>query len=299
LFGLYKSEKSERRFEMKAPEPGIYTGIPFDEYLTWEAVNNTLLRTIATQSPAHAKAYKDNPPDPTPAFIFGNGLHCLALEPDKFKDRYAIQPVFDGRTKEGKAIKAKFKEGLNGKKVITAEDYNLMQFMAEAIKKQAIHRFIEKGEAEICIVWIDKKTGLLCKARIDYLHRDHAILIDLKSARDASPDTFSRSAFNYGYWQQSAWYCDGWKTLTGDMPAFVFLVAEKTIPFAVAAYEMPDEGIIAGRKTYRAALKIYAECLKKDSWPGYSNTVEMLNLPTWALNKSGVNKYQIEEDENE
>lgn len=285
---------------MKAPEPGIYTGISFDEYLTWEAVNNTLLRTIASQSPAHAKAYKDNPPEPTPALSFGNGLHCLALEPDKFDKRYAIAPICDKRTKVGKETWAKFQESVNGKKIITAEDYNLMQFMAEAIQKQAIHRFIEKGEAEICIVWIDKKTDLLCKARIDYLHREQAILIDLKSTTNASPDSFSRAAVNYGYWQQSGWYCDGWKTLTGDMPAFVFLAAEKSIPFAVAAYEMPDEGIIAGRRTYRAALKIYAECLKKDSWPGYSNTVKMLTLPTWALNRAGVNKYQIlsEEDEN-
>jgi exodeoxyribonuclease VIII len=162
----------------KTPEPGIYTGIPFDEYLQWDAVNNTMLRIIEKQSPAHAKAYKDNPPEPTPAFRFGQGLHCLALEPDKFDDRYAIAPAVDKRTKEGKATWAAFMDGMDGKEVFTPEDFAKMEFIAEAIKKQAIHRFIQRGEAEVCIVWEDKKTGLLCKARIDYLHREQAILID-------------------------------------------------------------------------------------------------------------------------
>jgi exodeoxyribonuclease VIII len=123
-----------------------------------------------------------------------------------------------------------------------------------------------------------------------------AILIDLKSAADASKETFSKSIYNYGYYQQCGWYVDGWKALTGDEPAFVFLAAEKTVPFAVAAYEMAEEVVVAGRKAYRSALGIYQECLKHNRWPGYSDTVEMLSLPTWALNKVGLSKYDWEVD---
>lgn len=276
------------------PKPGIYPGVPFDEYLEWEAVNNSLLWTIVKQSPAHAKAKIDCPPEPTPPFHFGRGLHCLALEPDKFEERYAIAPKCDRRTKVGKDIWNKFQESVNGKEVFTEEDYDQMKLMADAIKRQAIHRFIQRGEAEVCIVWIDKKTGLLCKARIDYLHRDHAILIDLKSTTDASKEAFSKAVYNFGYYQQCGWYVDGWKTVSGDDSAFVFLAAEKGVPYAVAAYEMAEEVVVAGRKSYRQALKIYQECLEKNYWPGYSDTVEMLSMPTWALNKVGVSKYEME-----
>jgi exodeoxyribonuclease VIII len=279
---------------MKAPEPGIYVGIPFDEYLQWDALNNTLLRIIEKQSPAHAKAHMEYPPEPSPVFEFGQGLHCLALEPDEFDKRYSVAPICDRRTKVGKETWSKFQESLDGKKAITNDDFEQMKLMAEAIKRQAIHRFIEKGEAEVCIVWIDNESGLLCKARIDYLHRNHAILIDLKSSADASPDAFSKAIYNYGYYQQAGWYCDGWKTLTGDEPAFVFLASEKGVPYAVAAYEMADEVVVAGRKAYRNAISIYQQCLKNNYWPGYSDKVEMLSLPTWALNKIGMSKYNME-----
>ena len=275
-------------------EPGIYPGVPFDEYIKWDAINNSLLWIIQNQSPAHAKANMDCPPEPTPAFHFGHGLHCLALEPDKFDERYAIAPKCDRRTKDGKETWKKFTESVNGKEVFEQEDFEQMKLMADAIKKQAIHRFIQRGEAEVCIAWTDKETGLLCKARIDYLHRDHAILIDLKSTTNASKDAFARSVYNYGYYQQTAWYCDGWKALTDDPSAFVFLAAEKGVPYAVAAYEMAEEVIVAGRKSYRNALKTYQECLKNNYWPGYSDTVEVLTLPTWALNKVGVSKYDME-----
>ena len=82
------------------PKPGIYPGVPFDEYLEWEAVNNSLLWTIVKQSPAHAKAKIDCPPEPTPPFHFGRGLHCLALEPDKFEERYVSQGYYENRTIE-------------------------------------------------------------------------------------------------------------------------------------------------------------------------------------------------------
>jgi hypothetical protein len=52
---------------------------------------------------------------------------------------------------------------------------------------------------------------------------------------------------------------------------------------------MAEEVVVAGRKAYRSALGIYQEC-------GYSDTVEMLSLPTWALNKVGLSKYDWEVD---
>jgi len=279
-------------------KPGIYPGVPFDEYKNWDAVNNSLLSTLLSRSPAHAKEYKDNPPEKTEAFYFGEGWHCHALEPKYFEERYAVAPICDKRTKEGKSIWAEFVETQNGKSIIKAEGYSLMQFMTEAIKRQVIHRFIEKGEAEVCIVWNDKRTGLLCKARLDYVHRKQAVIIDLKSTRDASKDAFSKAIYNYGYYQQGAWYCDGWRTLTDIMPAFTFLAVEKTPPYAPAAYELAAKDIIAGRLAYRKALKIYKDCLKTDTWPGYPDVVQMISMPEWALKESGVNQYQIlSEDE--
>lgn len=280
------------------PKPGIYPGVPFDEYCEWDAVNNSILSKIISHSPAHAKEQRDNPPPKSEAFVFGEGWHCHALEPSEFDNRYAIAPVCDRRTKDGKEVWKKFQESINSKKIIRPEEYLQMQYMTEAIKRQIIYRFIQGGEAEVCIVWHNKRTGLLCKARLDYVHRSQAVIIDLKSTRDASQEPFSKAVYRYGYYQQGAWYADGWKELTGDPPAFTFLAVEKSPPYCPAAYELGAKDIIAGRLAYRRAIKIYAECLEKDEWPGYPDEVRMISMPDWALKEAGVNQYQLlSEDE--
>ena len=282
------------------PNPGIYPGVPFDEYAEWGCVNNSFLWTMKTKSAAHAMYRKQNPKPPTPALRYGHVLHTLALEPKAFKERYSVCPPCDKRTKAGKAIYEKWAAGKNGKEEVKSSDYESMLILDKAMRSQRIHRFIEQGDSEVCIVWEDKKTGLLCKARIDYAHRSQCIIIDLKSTIDATKEMFARSIWNYGYYQQAAFYCDGWKTLTGDLPAYVFLTYEKNQPHLIAARELAAKDIIAGRLSYRAELKKYAKYQREDYWPGFSDKVEMISMPDWALNQAGVSQYNLlSEDENE
>ena len=42
------------------------------------------------KSPAHLRAYLNFPQKSTPAMIFGSAFHCMALEPDKFNERFYI-----------------------------------------------------------------------------------------------------------------------------------------------------------------------------------------------------------------
>jgi len=281
------------------PKPGIYPGVPFDEYVKWEAVNNSFLWTMKTKSAAHARYYKDNPKLPTPALKYGHVLHTLALEPKAFKNRYLVAPACDRRTKAGKDIYLHWKQGLNGKEAVAATDYESMLILDKAMRSQRIHLFIEQGESEVCIVWVDKKSGLLCKGRIDYAHRGRAVIIDLKSTIDATKEAFARSIWNFGYYQQAAFYCDGWQELTGDPPAYVFLTYEKNPPYLIAARELAAKDIIAGRLSYRAELKKYAEYEREGHWPGFSDKVEIISMPDWALNQAGVNKYNLTNLEDE
>lgn len=276
--------------KVKTPKLGIYSDVPFAEYEKWDAVNNSVLWKLKTHSPLHAKEFMDNPPEPTAAMKTGKAFHTLLLEPRKFNRFYAIMPECDRRTKQGKEIYHVFVESSNNKEILTQADYNQIDIMADAIKKQVIYRYIQKGEAEVCIVWREQKTGLLCKARIDYVHREEAIFIDVKSTIDASPYSFAKSIYNYGYYQQAAFYCDGWKTLTNDEPIFVFLPAEKNPPYAVAAYEAHEQIIFAGRNSYQQAIDKFEECQKTGNWPGYEEKVQILNLPDWALYAEGLSR---------
>lgn len=272
---------------------GIYYGLSFDEYANIDAVNNSLLSVIASKSPLHALAYKEQPQEPTEAFAIGSAWHTLILEPRLFDTRYAVCPKCDKRTKDGKAVYEKYLSELNGKQELKADDFELISKMAEQFKNHRVCQYISEGKAEVCIVWEDKQTGLLCKARIDYVRDAQAFLFDLKSTTDASPEAFQKALYNYGYFQQAAFYSDGWKAITKDAPCFVFIAVEKQYPFAVAAYEMHENVILAGRKSYRRALDTYADCVKTGYWPGYQD-VQMLDLPVWALRNEGVSNLELQ-----
>jgi len=282
---------------------GIYYNVPFSEYQKWECVNNSTLWQITKKSAMHAKEYIENPPEPSKAFVFGRGLHSFLLEPDKFFEEYIIAPKIDRRTKAGKEEYAQFEQESLGKDIITEADYVVYQIIAKQIKGNEAHKLIKNGKAEVCIVWEDPRTGLMCKARLDYVHPDWAIIVDVKSTTDASRDEFASSIYKYGYFQQCAFYSWGWNQLTGDEVDFNFLPCEKAAPYAVAAYRMPENVFIAGAKCYKKSLKIYKQCLESGIWKGYQDTVETLDMPQWAYNRLGIGQYdlqgkEIEDDNN-
>ena len=275
------------------PKIGTYPNVPFEEYIKWEAASNTILGIIDNKSPAHAKSFMDNPPEPSEAFVFGKALHKFNLEVMSFDETCVVAPDVDKRTKNGKVKWQEFLDKNNDKLVMTQEQYEKCKSMAEAIENHSnAKKFIWGGSPEICIVWLDTKTGVLCKARLDYVHNE-GVIADLKSTRDASLSYFARAIYNYGYHRQAAFYSDGWYALTKDMPEFVFVPVEKEEPFGVATYLAGEDVITAGRQSYERALKIYAECLQSGDWPGYSNEIEMIHLPTWALMREGISEYEI------
>ncbi len=276
-------------------KPGIYPGVPFCTYLQWEAVNNTFLTILQTRSPAHAVYYRDHPQPPTLALEQGKILHALSLEPGTFYDKYIVAPKVDKRTKAGKERWAEFVEQSGEKVVVVADDFRLAKIMSEAIQKHpAAKIFLAEGTPEVCMVWFDKKTGILCKARLDYYHRLFNMVIDLKSTRDASEGAFSRAISTYNYHQQAAFYSDGAATLMEEIQHFLYIAAEKTPPYAVACYQLNDDSIEAGRRAYRRALHKCKQCMDADKWPAYSEDPEMIDIPSYALSKEGVSgRYEL------
>lgn len=63
------------------------------------------------------------------------------------------------------------------------------------------------------------------------------------------------------------------------------MTVEKLPPFAVAVYRIDEDALEAGRRMYRRALRLWAECLDRGIWPGYSDRIESISLPAWALNQ--------------
>jgi hypothetical protein len=76
-------------------------------------------------------------------------------------------------------IEEEHAEENEGKTILPADDFDQITRAAEIMEANGVRKAFEGGAPEVTIVWTDEKTGLLCKARIDYLKP--AAALDLKS----------------------------------------------------------------------------------------------------------------------
>lgn len=176
-----------------------------------------------------------------------------------------------------------------GRIVLAPEVWDQLHAMAAAVHAHpAAHALLTgvPGEAEKSVYWIDPATGVLCRCRPDWW-RDDNVIVDLKTTEDASPEGFAKSMANYRYDVQAAYYLDGVQQATGKRPkAFVFIAVEKKPPYAVGVYVLDSESREIGRAQYQHDLRVYADCLANDNWPGYGDKIQTISLPAWHANKT-------------
>jgi hypothetical protein len=273
---------------------GIYSGITNDDYHGGVGVSKSGLDVLA-RSPLHYWSKYIDPnrerKEPTPAMKLGTAIHTAVLEPDEFSKRHMVAPVVDRRSKDGKATWEQFVADAEaaGADLISADDFATCQAISRQVREHPTARKVfANGTPELSAYWTDKETGLLCKCRPDWLGLP--LIVDLKSTEDASAEGFAKSAWNFRYWVQAAWYVDGIEQATGQRPdAFVFGAFEKSAPYACAFYFADEAMLDMGRREYRRLLRILADCTAADRWPGYTTDVMPLGVPAWALKAANDN----------
>lgn len=273
------------------PESGIIIGLSNADYHSMSSVSSSMLKTIL-RSPAHYKAaYLSGAPrkEPSASMVLGSLTHTLFLEPEQYGNEYIIAPDCDRRTKEGKAVYSAFQDAADGLTIITADQLQTAQDMANALCGHIIHEAMTGGHAEASIFWTDDQTGLACRIRPDYHIAPSdvwptGLIIDVKTTDDARPDAFARTCITYGYDLSAAMYCAGFMRHYGttEPPLFLLLVVERDAPNAVACYECSPEMLAKGEEKYRRAMALLDECQEKNEWPGYDSGIQLLNMPKWA-----------------
>lgn len=255
------------------------------EYRQHPAISRSELFKIK-ESPEKFRYYKDNPEPPTPALIFGQLFHAMALQPETVKEQFAIAPVIDRRTKAGKDAFAEFEKSSEGKTIVTGEMAQLAAEMCEALMNNTDARKLLEGEKETEFFWIDELTGEECKCRTDVLTQigDLNIIVDLKTAESAATENFTRDAVKYGYDFQSAMYTTGVEKNTGKKYLFVFVVIEKKPPYAINILQADELFVRRGYDIFRELIGVYHDCKITNQWYGYLgkfNQINSLALPAW------------------
>lgn len=274
----------------KPPElpSGWLHNLPDHEYHSDPAtISSSGLRKIL-KSPAHFQAYLERPESSTQALDIGKAVHCLVLQPELYPEQFAVSPEINRRTKAGKQEYADFQEASEAKTILIPKDNLVAQQTAAGVRAHTLTaELFSGGKAEVSGYYQDAETGTWCRIRPDYLRIKDGMIVDLKTSIDASPNGFKSSINKYGYHFQAAMYAAGFEAITGEpLQHFLFVVVEKSPPFAAAVYRADETMLAIGMQQYRRALRIYAECSAAGIWPGYSSQIETIGLPDWVITQS-------------
>ena len=245
------------------------------DYNAMEGIRRSDLWKIK-QSPLHFRWHMDHPEEPTPALIFGRAMHKYLLEPETFRDEFAIAPSCDRRTKEGRRIYEDFADSVGDREVLTLDDMERIGEMKRALiaNEDVADLFVRIIHTEKPFQWIDVETREVCKVKADAIidwGNDMKYIIDYKTTVSCADGAFERSVRKYGYDFQAGMYVEGVNSAMLDYLGFIFIAQEKDPPYASRVYWCDTGFIKRGIAEFHDLLRTYHECKETNTWKGYES----------------------------
>lgn len=279
----------------QTPKPGVYYGMPIDEYHGYgEAISKSGLDDMA-RSPAIYKALR-SPGAPArvekASQLHGNLAHCAILEPAEFDKRYAVGPSVNRNTKEWKQfVESTLLTPIQQEQRDAAfSQAASVMALTDVYEGMTGAEFFAQGDPEVSNFWIDRETGVLCRCRPDWrrpVGLKRVVLGDVKTVGDATRREFERQVARMNYQTQDSFYTDGDTSASGDkVEDFIFIVVEPTWPYAAASYRLDDESRHEGYIQYRGLLDSYAMCKRTGVWRGIASSTQTISLPAYAKTNS-------------
>lgn len=236
----------------------------------------------------------------TGALRIGSFAHVRLLEPDRFLNEYAIAPemavVNKGKkNEETKPMtrvhgdwKAFEEKALNeGRSALLFSEFRQAEAMALKIANDPLaSRMLVGGHEEMSFFAKDPETGLMLKARPDYLVKLNdfgTVLVDYKTTGvSLGNKKQSDLAFNLGRHIQASHHKRVTELATNStINEVVYITQMQERPYLVRVFRMLPEGIAIGDDMCREYLRGIADCQATDNWPGYPAEIEDYTLPRW------------------
>jgi hypothetical protein len=232
----------------------------------------------------------------TSAMAWGSLEDCLLLTPDLFSSNYEVCPAtYPATAKKADAPTEhkpwnwnatycqdwRAKVMSDGKEPVTRDELDEARIAcARLLEDEHIASVLacSKRQVQVVVEYHDKDTGLVIpfKAMPDLLPEPGSawerFIPDLKTTKDASPDTWDRKVFAEGYHIQAGSYIDAVNAATGrNYDSFLHIVQESSPPYAVGRRMLSEDFLTIGRDFYRRALKEYCQCLATGKFGGYDD----------------------------
>lgn len=272
----------------ETPGPGLYEGIPDEQYFAWDAFNASTAKKI--DKTTCLDAYKEllKPREPTAAMQKGTALHLACLMPNEFDERIAEGLGIDRRSNDNKAKHAEHAVKHEGKIILPAKDYDWCLKAAEAMQQNAMAMSVLNMagvKKELCIIWLDRGTGIKCKAKLDLLGRWQGsinVIADVKSTDcDMSDDELEKAVGRFGYEIQASSYLGGVNALSESEREFWFIWVNSKNPSAIRVTNLDEWALKEGEHKYRKAITAWAKCQETGVYKGWPQKLTTLSLKPW------------------
>lgn len=261
-------------------DPGIYDDLPIEDYHgDPDTISKSGLADFA-DSPARFK-FGEKPR--TRAMALGSLVHTAVLEPHRLHLSYlpttlAVFNESHSRYRDEVARAA-------GRELVKQAEWDKALRIRDAVHRNPDARDLitEDMIVERTVCWVDPETEVRMRARPDGIAPHARAILDLKTCEDAGAVRFGKDAKSYRYHWQVPIYSDGMLYADGWLPdLFVFLPVEKEPPHLTAAYEVSGRALQLARQQVEEQLRRYADCKKRNHWPGHPGGIQVLDLPEYA-----------------
>lgn len=223
----------------------------------------------------------------TQAMKLGTAFHEAVCEPEKFKNNYlqlpSVMPNGEPINRRKKAHKEYLEELslANPDKIALTEDEmdDLTGMLLSLTEHPVANSLFRGGLAEQVKTW--KHETWDCKGKCDYFCETHPllgnkILVELKTAADASPEAFAREVQKRGYDFQAAWYKEGF-----NADRVITVAVEKVFPYAIGVYDM-ELWLPNGERKIKLAFEKLKRLEENEGVAyGYTETIDQLSVPNW------------------
>ena len=270
--------------------PGVYD-MPEDAYHADPVPGGSLSvsgakKLLPPSCPAIFHYEREHPKPPSDAMDLGTVAHKMVLGSGP---EIVIVDAANWMTKAAKEQREAAR--MAGRVALLRDDYMRAEVMTAAVRSHPVAGALfhpDAGMPERSLFWKDPATGLMLRSRADWLpftssYGHRFIIVDLKTCSSAEPGAIARAVTNFRYFMQAPWYADGAVALgLHPHPDFLFVFVESAPPHLITVVQLDDEAMEAGRNLNRQAIERYRDCTEAGVWPGYSDDIELVSLPSWA-----------------
>lgn len=266
----------------------LYKDIPNAEYHDSSALSRSDGLTILKSGPGTAKFLREHKEESySTALRFGSMFHTAMEGLDEFHRKYGIEADGDRRTRAYKdamqALHAKYPD----KEFVKQEEWDAITAMSDQIRKHPKYKWLVGKDTIREASLFGEVDGVSIKARPDLLNLTANIIVDWKTTQDGSPSGFQHSVNSFGYWLQPTWYRALVESYFGKKFRFIFVCVEKSPPYNVSLYELPEVEDRWAERQMHAALDTWREAQASNNWPAYSEDVVQLTPRRFVVEQMG------------